>query len=329
MSFENPYIFIILFVPFILFTILILTNKDGVDRVFEQKVLRRIRVEDSGLSIKARNSIFLSSIFFMIAALGHPYIANGQDKIEVGSLRIAMALDISSSMRSTDRYPNRLEFGKQKIKELLKEMPNDEFVLFTFSENIFLVSPMTSDKDTLNSVIDGITDDYLQNYTNFTTLANILKETLEDSNDKIAIIISDGGERKDLLEFENIIKDNNIKLYSILIGTKDGSPVLDRSKKTVIKNDQIVMTKVNEYLGKIAKESGGDYIVTDYGNSDIKKIVDKINSKFNATYSGKVINIDRKIELFYFPLIIAAFLLLLVFISTPTAKDFKFKKSTK
>ena len=324
MSFENPYIFVILLVPFIFFAILILTNKDGVERVFSPKVLKRIRVEDSGLSTKARNALFLSSIFFMIVALSHPYIANGQEKIKLGALKIAMALDISGSMRSTDRYPNRLGFAKNKIKELLKEMPNDEFMLFTFSDSVFLVSPMTSDKDTLNSVIDGITEDYLQNYSNFATLGDVLRDILKDSQDKIAIVVSDGGEKKDLLAFENIIKNSGIKLYAILVGTKDGSPILDKSKKAVLKNDKIVMSRVNEYLGKIAKESGGDYIIADYGEDDIKKIANEIESKFNATDSGKVIKISKKIELFYYPLIIAAFLLLLAFISTPTAKDFKF-----
>jgi len=326
MNFENPNIFIILLTPFIFFAILILTNKNGIQRVFSPKVLKRIKVEDSALSTKARNALFLSSMFFMILSLSHPYIKNGQEKIELRALKIVMVLDISGSMRSTDRYPNRLGFAKNKIKELIKEMPNSEFMLFAFSDSLFLVSPITSDKDTLNSIIDGITDDYLLNYTNFTALGNVLRDILKKSQNKIVIIVSDGGERKDLLAFENIIKNSGIKLYAILVGTKDGSPVLDKNKKAVLKNDQIVMSRADEYLGKIAKESGGDYTIADYGKDDIKKIASKIESKFNSTNSGKIITISKKIELFYYPLIIAAFLLLLAFISMPRVEDFKLKR---
>jgi len=268
----------------------------------------------------------------MIIAMSHPYLNYGREKIKLGSLNIAMALDISDSMRAKDRYPNRLEFAKVKIKELLKEMPEDEFMLFTFSTNVYLVSPMTSDKDTLNSVVDGITSDYLLDSSNFTTLGQVLKETLKDKRDKIAIIISDGGESKDLTAFKNIIKKNGITLYAILVGTKDGSPVLDKNLKTILdKNDNIVITKVNEELGKIAKASGGDYIIAEYGNSDIKNLVNKIENKFQGINSGKTIEITDKTELFYYPLFLSAFLLLLSLISTPTAESFKFnfRKSKK
>jgi len=332
MSFANPYIFLVLIIPFILFAWLVLTNKDGVERVFSKKVLDRIRVNREGLSNRGRNALFLSSIFFMIIAMSHPYLNYGREKIKLGSLNIAMALDISDSMRAKDRYPNRLEFAKVKIKELLKEMPEDEFMLFTFSTNVYLVSPMTSDKDTLNSVVDGITSDYLLDSSNFTTLGQVLKETLKDKRDKIAIIISDGGESKDLTAFKNIIKKNGITLYAILVGTKDGSPVLDKNLKTILdKNDNIVITKVNEELGKIAKASGGDYIIAEYGNSDIKNLVNKIENKFQGINSGKTIEITDKTELFYYPLFLSAFLLLLSLISTPTAESFKFnfRKSKK
>jgi len=38
MSFANPYIFLVLIIPFILFAWLVLTNKDGVERVFSKKI---------------------------------------------------------------------------------------------------------------------------------------------------------------------------------------------------------------------------------------------------------------------------------------------------
>jgi len=332
MSFANPYIFLVLIIPFFLFAWLVLTNKDGVERVFSKKVLDRIRVNSEGLSSRGRNALFLASVFFMIVAMSHPYLNYGKEKVKLGSLEIAMALDISGSMRAKDRYPNRLEFAKVKIKELLKEMPEDEFMLFTFSTNVYLVSPMTSDKDTLNSVVDGITSDYILDSSNFTTLAQALKETLKDKKDKIAIIVSDGADSRDLTNFKEIIRKEKITVYAILVGTKEGSPVLDKKLKTVLnKNDQIIITKVNEELGKIAKKSGGDYIVAEYDDNDIKALTDKIESKFQSTNSGKVIEITDKTELFYYPLFLSAFLLLLSLISTPTAESFKFnfRKSKK
>ncbi len=325
MNFAHPSLFFLLLVPFIIFAYLVLTNKEGIERVFSPEALKRIKVEGEGLSNRGRNVVFFIAIFFMIVAMSQPYIDRGDKNIKLSGLKMAVALDISGSMRSKDRYPNRLEFAKVKIKELLQQMPNNEVMLLTFADSVFLVSPLTSDIDTLDSVIDGIGDDYILNSSNFTALANVLKDKLSNMRDKIAIVVSDGGDKSELTQFEKIIKQNGITLYAILIGTKAGAPVLDKKGKAVVKNDQIVTTSVNEYLGKIAKESGGDFVIADYDTNGIKKIAREIETKFHATNSGKTVRITDRIELFYYPLIAGIIFLLSAFISVPEKLEFDFK----
>ena len=326
MSFVNPYIFFILLVPFLIFAYLVLTNKDGVERVFSPEALKRIKVEGEGLSNRGRNVVFFIAIFFMMVAMSQPYIDKGDKNIKLSGLKLAIALDISGSMRSKDRYPNRLEFAKVKIKELLEQMPNDEIMLLTFADSVFLVSPLTSDKDTLSGVVDGIGSDYILTSTNFTNLANVLKDKLSQMRDKIAIVVSDGGDKKELAQFEKIVKKSGITLYAILIGSKEGAPVLDKKGKVVVRNDQIVTTSVNKYLGKIAKESGGDFIIADYDTSGLEKIAREIATKFHATNSGKMVKIKDRIELFYYPLIVGILFLLGAFISIPEKLEFNFKR---
>jgi len=322
MSFEHPYLFFLLIIPFAIFAFLVLTNKEGIERVFSKKVLERIKVEGDGLGNRARNALFFIAIFFMIVAMSEPCVKQGDKKITLSGLQIALALDISGSMRSKDRYPNRLEFAKVKIKELLKELPQDEMMLFTFSDGVYLVSPMSSDKDTLESVVDGITSDFLGGSSNFTALANIAGPIFKDKKQKLAIIVSDGGDADELKRFEEIIKKYNIRLYAILIGTKEGANVLDKDGKPVIKDDRIARTRVNEYLGKIAKESGGDYIIADYGSEDIKSLVKKIESQNRAYKNGTVVKVKQKKELFYYPLLLALAFLLSALISIPSREQF-------
>lgn len=332
MSFANPDIFFLLLIPFIIFAFLVLTNKEGIERVFSKETLERIKVENSGLSSRARNVLFFIAIFFMIVAMSHPYISKSKKKIDLKGLEVVLALDLSASMRGNDRYPNRLEFGVSKIKEMLKEMPEDEFMLLTFSSGVYLVSPLTDDKDTLTSVLDGIGKDSILDYSNFTALAKVLKSKLKNKEEKIAVVVSDGASKDELKEFEKTIKDEGITLYAILVGTKNGATLSTKDGKAILdSNDKLVISRVNEYLGKIAKDSGGDYIIADYGSSDIKDLVSKIESKFNGKLSGKTIDVEDRLELFYYPLIVALLFLFASFISIPNLDniEFTFKRGKK
>lgn len=323
MSFENFYLMILLLLPFLFFAILVLTNKEGIERIFNKETIERLRVAGSGLSNRARNVLLLTSIFFMIIAVGHPYIEKGERDIEIGSLDIVMALDISGSMRCEDLYPNRLEFSKQKAKQLLDYLLEDNIMLLTFSDNDYLISPLTGDKETLKMVLDGITYDYLDGHSDFTALAKVLKKSLKEREDKIAIIISDGSNSEDLKRFKEIILDEEIKLYVILVGTPQGAPILDKNHKAILKNDQVILSRLNLELGKIAKQSGGDYIVADYGDSSIENIAKSIDANGGISNKKKRLHVNDRVELFYYPLLLALFLFFLALFSRPNGTIFK------
>ncbi len=325
MSLEHPYLFVLLLVPFIIFAYLVLTNKEGIERVFSYKVLEKIKVGSKGLSNKERNVILFLAGFFMIVAIAHPYINKGRVKVNLSGINAVLALDISGSMRTKDIYPNRFDFAKIKIKELLKELPEEEIMLITFAKDVFLVSPFTQDKEMLKNIIDGIGKEYLQKSTSFETLGKALRKILQKKDPKIAVIISDGGEsNEDLKKFEKIIKKEGIILYAILVGTKKGGVVLDAKGNAVLKNSKVINSKLNLKLGEIAKKSGGDYIIANYGNKDIKKLVNELHSKFTDLVSKKSISVHKKIELFYYPLILAFILFFSALISIP-----EFKKEAK
>ena len=323
MSFEHIFLFFLLLVPFVAFSFLLLTNKEAIERVFSKKVLDRIKINDSHMTARARKVLFLISIFFMIVAMAHPYIENSKNKVKLSGLDVLMALDISGSMRSKDRYPNRLEFAKIKLKHLLDAMPEDNVMLLAFNDSVYMISPFTEDKDSLKSVIDGISDKYLGGGSNFTLLANSAKDILKDKSPKILVLFSDGGEKKDLKGFKDILKENNIILYTVLIGTKEGAVILDNKNNVVIKKDLAIRTKVNEELGKISRETGGDYIIANYDNLDVIKLLLKNKDKYNSVHSDREIEIDERVELFYYPLIIAFIFLFASMISLPNSNSFK------
>ena len=317
MSFVNPQLFFILILPLLLFAFFILRHKDNITQLFSKEVLERLSVGDDSLPLVVRNGLMLVALFFMLIALARPVIDHGEKKVELTGLSAVVALDISGSMRAKDIYPNRLEFAKKKIVTLLEAMPNDEVALVAFAHSPFIIAPFSSDKATLEQIVEGITDKYINmSSTNFTALGDYMREILEHKKPKILIVFSDGGDKKEVDRFAKIIKEQNISLYVVLIGTKAGSPVLDEKGKPLSYKGSIAITQRDDALGEVAMQSGGAFVVADTGSENIKNLVATIKAQHKGKKSGEVTIYDRE-ELFYYPLVLALLLLLFSFSSLP------------
>jgi len=321
MSFVYPYFFWIMIVPFIIFVLLVLTNRDSIARVFDEKVLERLRADSEALPLKIRNIIIFTAIFFMIVALSRPVIEKGERVVSLSGLSLMAAVDISGSMRSKDIYPNRLEFGKRKLIELLNAMPSDEVALTAFAHVSFMLAPFTSDKTTLEQIVDGVNENYINMAsTDFTALGNLASKMLTDKKPKILVVVSDGGDREALSGFEQILKESKIVLYAILVGTQRGAPVIDgKGKKIKTKEGSIAITQLNEDLGKLAVKTGGSFVVASNGKRDMQDLVYKIRSKFKNKKNGDI-KIKERVEFFIYPLMLSVLLLLIGFSSLPTLR---------
>ncbi|HHD75342.1 MAG TPA: VWA domain-containing protein [Campylobacterales bacterium] len=321
MSFVNPQLFLILIVPLLFFTFVILRHKEKVNTIFKDEVLKRLSVGDDSLPVKVRNSLMLIAMFLFLIALARPVIDHGEQKVLLKGLSAVVALDISGSMRAKDIYPNRLAFAKTKMATLFEEMPTDELAVIAFAHSSFMLAPFSSDKGTLKQITQGVTDEYINmSSTDFTALGEYLGELLEKKTPKIVILFSDGGEKKELEAFQEIIKDEKISLYIVLVGTKEGSPVIDKEGKPLNHNGAIAITQRNDDLGTVALESGGAFVIAESGNSDIKELVKIIKAKHQDKEQGEV-TIHEREELFYYPLAFGLFLLLLSFSSLPHRRN--------
>ena len=322
MSFVYPQFFWVMIVPFIIFVILVVTNKEKVERVLDEKALKRLRVDSNTLPNSIRNMVLFSSVFLMIVALARPVIQKGEKIINLKGLPIMTALDISGSMRSKDLYPNRLEFAKKKMEEFFKYTPSDEIAVSAFAQSAFILAPFTTDKATLSQIVKGVDDSYISMAsTDFGALGEMAKEMLKDKKPKILVVFSDGGDREALRGLKDILKANKITMYAVLTATKKGAPVIDSRGKPILKRDgSIAITQINEELGELAIESGGGYIVAKNGDEDMKALAQTIHNKFSNDTQG-VIKIKDRVELFYYPLSGAVILLLIGLSSMPRSEE--------
>ena len=317
MSFANAQLFWILFVPFVLFAILILTNKPHLFRLFKDEIVQKILASDEDIPFRVRQTIILSAIFLMLVALARPIKPMGESEVEIRGIPVLIALDISASMRSKDNYPNRLTFAKKKIETMLDQLPSDEVALIAFAADAFIIAPFSSDKAGLKLLLEGVDDSYINDgATDFDALIESAKEFLREKNPKVMIIVSDGGEKEQIKRLKASLKEMEITPYAVLVGTQKGAPVLDSSGSPIIYQGKMAITKRNDMLGNMAKALGGDYVVAKAGDQDVQELIAQIKKEFGSTTASKV-KIKQQKEYFYYPLLLAILLLLLGFSSLP------------
>ena len=217
MTFVNPYLFWILIVPFILFALLVSTNKERISRIFDEKVLKRLSAGAESIPLQVRNVTMLFAVFLMIVALARPVIDKGDKIVEVKGLTLLTGLDISGSMRSTDDYPNRLEFAKKKMFEFFEAMPSDEISVLAFAHSPFILAPFSTDKQTLKMMVEGVDASYVNMAsTDFSELGRLAGEVLDKKEPKILVLFTDGGDEEAISGFADMLESNGIDLYTVL-----------------------------------------------------------------------------------------------------------------
>lgn len=322
MSFVNPQFFWAMIVPFVILMFLISTNKERLSRIFDEKVLKRLSATDESMPLVVRNVIMFFAIFMMIVAMARPVMEKGDKIVEVQGLTLLTALDISGSMRSTDVYPNRLEFAKKKMSELFDAMPSDEIGVMAFAYSPFVLAPFSSDKETLKMMVEGVDDSYINmGSTDFSALGELASSLLEEKKPKILVVFSDGGDEEAIAGFAEILKDNEIDLYVVLIGTEKGAPVIGKDGKPFTQKDgTIAITQRNDALGEVAKENDGAYVVAGTGKEDIEQLASVIRGKYKNQQQGEV-TVKERVEYFYYPLGLGLLFLLISFSSMPRRRN--------
>jgi len=311
MSFLYPnFLYFVLPPLFILFGFL-LTQKESQEHFFSEDVMSKLRVSANTLTMKARNALFLLMGFFMVIALAQPVIKDGVVKIKAKSADIMIALDISDSMLATDVYPNRLELAKQKALLLLDNAPNERVGIVAFAKSSYLVSPLSFDHSAVSFLLRQLdTSSITQKGTDYLGILDVIAKVKDVTDKKYLLILTDGGDKDDFSKEISYAKDKNIVVFVLGIGTKKGSPVKLKDGTFIKHNGDIIVTKLNESIADLATKSGGVYIQNSTANDDILAMLSEIDSVSEEKELSSE-EVPRYTPLFYYPLGMALFLLLI------------------
>lgn len=232
-----------------------------------------------------KSILIILSVASIVLALAKPQWGFVWENIYVHGTDIVIAIDVSNSMLATDIKPNRLTVAKRKILDLLNVLDADRVALVAFSGYAVRLCPLTSDYQAITMFAEYLSPSLISlGGTNISdtinTSVSFLKEfSPQESVGKFIIMITDGENTSNIdpITEAKIAAQNNIKIFTIGIGTTEPSPIVQEDG--TFKRDHmgnIVLSKLNEStLQSIADITGGIYMRFTLDDMDLQTIYKK------------------------------------------------------
>lgn len=261
--------------------------------------------------------LLLWSLAFLFLVLGicRPQLGARVKEVKRKGAEIIIALDVSNSMMAQDFTPNRLENAKRAIARLVDQLGSDRIGLIVFAGDAYIQLPITSDyvsaKLFLNAINTGIVPRQ-GTAIGKAIITAIRSFSLQSEKSRALIIISDGENHEDdPIEAAQLAVKEGIKVYTIGIGSPQGSPIpLKEGGLMKDRQGNMVVTRLDEEtLEKTAAAGNGIYVRATTSNIGLSDIVSDVR-KLDKQELSSVIYEDFNEQYHYFFYVAIALLVL-------------------
>ncbi|PWN70608.1 VWA domain-containing protein [Chryseobacterium phosphatilyticum] len=253
--------------------------------------------------LKISKYIILSAL---IIAMARPRTFTvSQDRDDTKGVDIMLSIDVSLSMLAKDLNPDRITALKDIAVKFVQKRPNDRIGVVAYAAEAFTKVPVTSDHQVVIDEIKNLNSEGLEPGTAIGEGLSVAVNHLIKSKakSKVVILMTDG-----VSNIENAIppqiaaelaKNNNIKVYSIGIGTNGyalmptaqdifGDLVFTETEVTIDENT----------LREIAQTTGGKYFRAT-SNSSLEEIYNEINQLEKSDVKiSKLYNYEEYFKIF-------------------------------
>jgi Ca-activated chloride channel family protein len=254
----------------------------------------------------------------IIALLG-PSFGNDSKEIKSVGKDIMIAVDLSQSMNAVDIQPSRLEKVKYELNNIVEQFNSDRIGLIIFSSEAFIQCPLTYDQSALNLFIETLNSQLVpRTGTDFGPALRLALEKLDsedessiDAKAKIIILISDGedfGDKTSSVRTE--IKNRGIKLFTLGVGTTQGSKISTTKGFKKDQNGNDVISKLNrKSLKELAARTGGKYFEINQRQNDVSRLINTINSVEGQLRDARMVDVSANKYIYF---LLAALILLVM-----------------
>lgn len=265
------------------------------------RVVRAARITGARYSSVAGKFILRSLAFtlLILALLGPSFGTTGREIKTIGK-DIFLAVDLSQSMNAFDVQPSRLEKVKFELKNMVRALSSNRIGLIIFSGDAFIQSPLTYDQSALNLFIETLSTDLVPDTgTDFAPPLRLALDKLQNEPDlpsqqtsRVIVLISDGEDfGEETVGIAEQIKEAGIRLFTLGVGTEEGSRILERRRYKRDRQGQEVITKLDPTaLKKIAGITNGQYFEINKQQNEVERLINVIRSIEGELRGARTVN---------------------------------------
>ncbi len=324
--FEHiEYLYALLLIPFFsaLFFLYILWKKKAIRNFGDWSVIGQLMPLLSTKKLVLKFVVLMIAFGFLIIGLANPQIGSKLEKVHRKGADLVIALDVSNSMLSQDIRPDRLTRAVQGITKLIDRLEGDRIGIVVFAGKAYVQLPITTDYAAAKMFLSTISTQMVPSQG--TAIGDAIELSVQSFNEedrsKAIIIITDGENHEgDALESAKTATEKGIKIFTIGMGSPDGSPIplFDQfGRQTGYKTDrqgQTIVSKLDEtMLQQLASVGSGIYVRASTGQDGLGKILDEINALEKQEIETKMFS-EYEGRFQYFIALSIFFLLLEIFI---------------
>ncbi len=257
-----------------------------------------------------KRGLILTALAFLVLGLCQPHFSSKEITVERKGIDIVIAVDVSNSMLARDIPPNRLEKAKLELSTLIERLKQDRIGIVAFAGEAFIQCPLTLDRSAVKLFLSSLSPNLIP--TPGTAIGPAILVSTQAFADKgkehkAVILLTDGEDHGSKpMEAVKRAKQAGVRIFTIGIGTPDGSTLPTESAKDNFKKDRsgkLILSKLDEKLLRdIASETGGIYSRATRGELEIDRIAREIRKMAQkGLRSEKSVEHEENFQFFLLP----------------------------
>jgi Ca-activated chloride channel homolog len=287
-KFAHPeYLFLLILVPVLIgvFIYTTLKKRRNLKQFGNPDLLAQLMPNVSVVRPQVKFYLQLTAIVLLIIVLAQPQFGTKTENVKRQGIEVMIALDVSNSMMAQDIQPSRLEKAKQVLSKLVDEMNNDKIGLIVFAGDAYTQLPITVDYVSAKMFFSTISPNLVPRQG--TAIGSAIDLAIKSFGTKgkagrAIIVITDGENHEDdAIGAAKLAAENDIAVHVIGMGKPDGAPIPVQGTMSFWKDKDgnVVVSKLNEQMGKEIAEAGkGVYVRADNSNAAFKVIEKELDS---------------------------------------------------
>lgn len=286
---ANPdfvYAFILLAVLLLFYFMMIKWKNNALNKFGDRSIINNLFPDYSPKRQNLKFVLILLAAVFIIIAMINPRIGSKLGTTKHKGADVIIALDVSKSMLAEDIKPNRLIRAKQSLAKYTERLEGYKVGVVVFAGRAYPKLPLTPDMAAVKNMLETAEVDQVP--AQGTAIGEAIVRSINSlvpskSKDKAIIIVSDGENHEDdAIEAAKLATKNNIKIFSLGVGTPQGAPipVYKNGIRQDFKRDKsgnTVITKLQEeLLERVAIEGDGMYVRANNINEGLDEVFKEI-----------------------------------------------------